>query len=162
MSMTYKIIGSSLGVLIVGTTLLSLRKRSRDLRTSKLLTAIKTQLQPIASGLMLQNAFDIHYLNKVLQVENQEVLVLKTTTAARYAEQIHNSWGAWYQGGDDEEKVYAVLRKMKDKVQVSQVAKAYQDNYSKNLIDTLKERFEKEEITIVLTIIKALPNYRIA
>ena len=51
---------------------------------------------------------------------------------------------------------------MKDKVQVSQVAKVYQDTYSKNLIDTLKDRFDKEEITIVLNIIKALPNYRTA
>ncbi|GAK75611.1 hypothetical protein JCM19296_1203 [Nonlabens ulvanivorans] len=51
---------------------------------------------------------------------------------------------------------------MKDKVQVSQVAKAYQETYSKNLIDTLKDRFDKEEITIVLNIVKALPNYRTA
>ena len=36
------------------------------------------------------------------------------------------------------------------------------ETYSKNLIDTLKDRFEKNEITIVLNIIKALPNYRTA
>ncbi|MDN3492797.1 hypothetical protein [Winogradskyella bathintestinalis] len=101
-------------------------------------------------------------MNKVLQTVNREVLVLKTSTASRYADQIHKAWGSWYQGGDDEEQVYGVFRKMKDKVQVSQVAKAYQETYSKNLIDTLKDRFDKEEITIVLNIVKALPNYRTA
>ena len=162
MSMTYKIIGASVGTLFIGTTFFSMRKRGRDLRTSKLLTAIQAQIQPISSGLTSQNAFDIHFLSKVLQTVNREVLVLKTSTASRYADQIHKAWGSWYQGGDDEEKVYGVFRKMKDKVQVSQVAKAYQETYSKNLIDTLKDRFEKDEITIVLNIIKALPNYRTA
>jgi|TARA_R110002111_G_scaffold254349_1_gene319953 hypothetical protein len=162
MSMTYKIIGASVGTLFIGTTFFSMRKRSRDLRTSKLLTAIQAQIQPISSGLTSQNAFDIHFLNKVLQTVNREVLVLKTSTASRYADQIHKAWGSWYQGGDDEEQVYGVFRKMKDKVQVSQVAKAYQETYSKNLIDTLKDRFDKEEITIVLNIVKALPNYRTA
>jgi len=162
MSVTYKIIGASVGTLLIGSTFLSMRKRSRDMRTSKLLSAIQAQIQPISSGLTSQNAFDIHYLNKVLQTVNREVLVLKTSTASRYADQIYKSWGSWYEGGDDEEKVYGVFRKMKDKVQVSQVAKAYQETYSKNLIDTLKDRFEKDEITIVLNIIKALPNYRTA
>lgn len=162
MSMTYKIISASVGTLFIGTTFFSMRKRSRDVRTSKLLTAIQAQIQPISSGLTSQNAFDIHFLNKVLQTVNREVLVLKTSTASRYADQIHKAWGSWYQGGDDEEQVYGVFRKMKDKVQVSQVAKAYQETYSKNLIDTLKDRFDKEEITIVLNIVKALPNYRTA
>ena len=162
MSMTYKIIGASVGTLFIGTTFFSMRKRSRYVRTSKLLTAIQAQIQPISSGLTSQNAFDIHFLNKVLQTVNREVLVLKTSTASRYADQIHKAWGSWYQGGDDEEQVYGVFRKMKDKVQVSQVAKAYQETYSKNLIDTLKDRFDKEEITIVLNIVKALPNYRTA
>ena len=162
MSMTYKIIGASVGTLFIGTTFFSMKKRSRDLRTSKLLTAIQAQIQPISSGLTSQNAFDIHFLNKVLQTVNREVLVLKTSTASRYADQIHKAWGSWYQGGDDEEQVYGVFRKMKDKVQVSQVAKAYQETYSKNLIDTLKDCFDKEEITIVLNIVKALPNYRTA
>lgn len=162
MSLAYKVVGASVGVLLVGSTVLSVRQRKRDTRTAKLLTAIKEQIQPISNGLTAQNAFDIHYLNKVLQAVSSEVLVLKSSTASRYADQIHKSWGSWYQGGDDEEKVYGVFRKMKDKVQVSQVAKAYQDAYSKNLIDTLKDRFSKEEITIVLNIIKVLPNYRTA
>jgi len=160
MSVAYKILGVSVGTLLIGSTALTIRKRNRDERTGKLLSAIKAQIQPIANGLIAQNAFDIHYLNKVLQSVNKEVLVLKTSTASKYADQIYKAWGSWYQGGDDEEKVYSVFRKMKDKVQVSQVAKSYQDTYSKNLIDTLKDRFDKEEITIVLNIIKALPNYR--
>ena len=162
MSVTYKILGVSVGTLLIGSTALTIRKRNRDERTGKLLSAIKAQIQPIANGLIAQNAFDIYYLNKVLQAVSNEVLVLKISKASKYADQIHKAWGSWYQGGDDEEKIYGVFRKMKDKVQVSQVAKAYQDTYSKNLIDTLKDRFDKDEITIVLNIIKALPNYRTA
>jgi len=162
MSVAYKILGVSVGTLLIGSTALTIRKRNRDERTGKLLSAIKAQIQPITNGLIAENAFDIHYLNKVLQAVNNKVLVLKISTASKYADQIHKAWGSWYQGGDDEEKVYGVFRKMKDKVQVSQVAKAYQDTYSKNLIDTLKDRFGKDEITIVLNIIKALPNYRTA
>lgn len=162
MSVTYKILGVSVGTLLIGSAALTIRKRNRDERTGKLLSTIKAQIQPIANGLITENAFDIHYLSKVLQAVSNEVLVLKTSTASKYAGQIHKAWGSWYQGGDDEEKVYGLFRKMKDKVQVSQVAKAYQDTYSKNLIDTLKDRFDKEEITIVLNIIKALPNYRTA
>lgn len=160
MSIAYKIIGASAGTLFTATMFFSFRKRSRDLRTNKLLSAIQAQIQPISNGLNAQNAFDIYYLNKVLQQVSQEVLVLKTSTASRYADQIHKAWGNWYQGGDDEEQVYGVFRQLKDKVQVSQVAKAYQETYSKNLIDTLKDRFDKQEITIVLNIVKALPNYR--
>jgi len=162
MSVAYKILGVSVGALLIGSTALTIRKRNRDERTGQLLSAIKAQIQPIANGLIAENAFDIHYLSKVLQAVSNEVLVLKISTASKYADQINKAWGSWYQGGDDEEKVYGVFRKMKDKVQVSQVSKAYQDTYSKNLIDTLKDRFEKEEISIVLNIIKALPNYRTA
>lgn len=160
MSKTNTVLTVSVGVLFIGATLFSLRKRRRDIRTGKVLIAIQTQLEPIAKGLTAQNAFDIHYLNKVLQHIRKDVLVLKASTASRYADQIYKAWGRWYQGGDDEQQVYSVFRSLKDKVQVSQVAKAYQNTYSKNLIDALKDRFDKEEITIVLNIVNALPNYR--
>ena len=154
--------GAGVGVLLIGSIVISNRNRKREKLTSKLLTAISTQIEPVKNGISAQNAFDIHYLDKVIQRVSGQILALKQSTANYYANQIRSAFGAWYQGGDDEEKVYGVFRKLKDKVQVSQVAKAFQGDDSKNLIDVLKDRFGTGEIKIVLEIINKKPNYRTA
>ena len=115
-----------------------------------------------ANNLDAENAFNIYYLTKVLQNVNGQVIAMSESSATSYAKQINKAWGAWYEGGDDEDAVYAVFRKLKDKVQVSQVAKAYQSTYSKNLIDTIKDRLSEDEIKIILNIIGQIPNYRTA
>lgn len=158
----YKISGGAVGLLIVGSTFLSIRQRKRDQKTSKLLTQIKKQLATTANNLDAENAFDIYYLTKVLQNVNGQVIAMSKSSATSYAKQINKAWGAWYEGGDDEDAVYAIFRKLKDKVQVSQVAKAYQSTYSKNLIDTIKNRLSEDEIKIILNIIAQIPNYRTA
>lgn len=160
--LTSKIIGSTAVVALIGVTALGLRQRRRDNRTRKLMTALQIVVRPVSKQLSSENAFNIHYLTTVLQKVKREVLVLKTSSAQRYAQRIHSAWKPWYQGGDDEDRVYSVFRSLKDKVQVSQVAKVYQDRYSKNLIDTLKDRFDTKEIHKVLDIVKDLPNYRTA
>jgi hypothetical protein len=162
MKAVLNITGIGLGALLIGTTLLALRKKSRDQRARALLAILQVELQPASSGLTAQNAFDIHYLDKLLQTVQGEILVLKKSTTAAYAKQLHSAFKPWYQGGDDEDQVYSVFRRLKDKVQVAQVAQLYQEVYSKNLIDTLRSQLEKKEITRVLHIVKALPNYRIA
>ena len=162
MKAVLNITGIGLGALLLGTTLLVLRKKARDERARVLLAALQVELQPASSGLASQNAFNIHYLDKVLQNTKGDVLVLKKSAAAAYAKQLHSAWKPWYLGGDDEDQVYSVFRRLKDKVQVAQVAKVYQEYYTKNLIDTLRSQLEKTEITKVLQIVKALPNYRIA
>ena len=155
---------SGVGVcgLIVGSIVIGDRNQKRERLTSKLLKALNAKIEPVKNGIGTQNAFDVHYLDKVLQRVSGQVLALKASTATYYANQIKNAFGAWYQGGDDEDKVYSVFRKLKDKVQVSQVAKAYQEDESKNLIDVLKYRFGKDEIKIVLDIVNSKPNYRTA
>ncbi len=162
MKKVYIISAIGVGVILVGSTLFGVRAKKREQLSSKLLTAISTQIQPATNGISSQNAFDIHYLDKVTQKVSGQILALQKSTAIYYANQIKSAWGAWYQGGDDEQKVYGVFRKLKDKVQVSQVAKAYQEQYSENLIDILKDRFGADEIKIVLNIIHKLPNYRTA
>lgn len=154
--------GAGVGVLLIGSIVLSNRNRKREKLTSKLLTAISTQIEPVKNGISAQSAFDIHYLDKVIQRVSGQILALKQSTANYYANQIRSAFKPWYQGGDDEEKVYGVFRKLKDKVQVSQVAKAFQGDDSKNLIDVLKDRFGTGEIKIVLEIINKKPNYRTA
>jgi hypothetical protein len=154
------------GISVVGLITVSIvignRNRKREQLTSKLLSVLSARIEPIKNGIGSQNAFDVNYLDNVLQRVNGQVLALKQSTAKHYAKQIKSGFLPWYKGGDDEDKVYSVFRKLKDKVQVSQVAKAYQDEESKNLIDVLKDRFGKDEIKIVLDIVSSKPNYRTA
>ena len=157
---THKITGLSLTMLLTGATAISLRQRMRDKRTEILLGVITSKIGSETTLLSTENAFDINYMNKVLQQVSFTVLVIKKEVATRYAKQIHSAWASWYQGGDNEAKVYAIFRQLQDKVQVAQVSKAYQDLYSKNLIDVLKERFSNTEIKEVLAIVAQLPNYR--
>lgn len=158
--MTYKIVGISTAILLLGTSAFSFRQRKRDKKTTDLLGIIQSKLTPSSNGLQAEKAFDINYLNKLLQQVSKKVLVIQRRVALQYAQQIHQGWGSWYQGGDDEAKVYAVFRKLEDKVQVSQIAKVYQETYSKNLIDVMKNRFSNSEIKMVLKIVEQLPNYR--
>lgn len=155
--------GAGVGILLIGSFIFSDRTKKRERLTSKLLIALNARIEPIKNGLGGQNAFDIHYLEKVTQRVSGSILALQESTALYYANQIKSAFGAWYQGGDDEQKVYGVFRKLKDKVQVSQVAKAFQGgDESVNLIDVLRGRFGKDEIRIVLDIVNKKPNYRTA
>ncbi|EDP94740.1 hypothetical protein U8527_07245 [Kordia algicida OT-1] len=155
--------GAGVGILLIGSFIIRDRTKKQERLTSKLLIALSARIEPIKNGLGGQNAFDIHYLDKVTQRVSGSVIALQESTALYYANQIKSAFGAWYQGGDDEQKVYSVFRKLKDKVQVSQVAKAFQGgDESVNLIDVLKDRFDKNEIKIVLDIVNKKPNYRTA
>ena len=82
---------------------------------------------------------------------------MKESAAARVAETIDDAWSFW---GDDESKVNSAFRMLKDKVQVSQVAKAYQRLYNIHLIDKLNDRMSDDEIKTILSIVSALPPYR--
>lgn len=156
----HKAMRLSMAILFTGVTALSVRKRIRDKKTELLLGVITSKIGSGVKLLDAEKAFDVNYLNKLLQQVTFKVLVIKKEVASSYAQQIHSAWASWYQGGDNEAKVYAVFRTLQDKVQVAQVSKAYQDLYSENLIDVIKERFSNSEIKEVLGIVARLPNYR--
>lgn len=139
---------------------LSIRERIRNNRTAVLLNAIQAKISTSTQLLATEKAFDINYLREVTREAPQEVLILKHKVAIDYATRIQKSWGSWFIGGDNEAKVYAVFRALKDKVQVSQVAQAYQAQFSENLIDVLRDRFSSSEIKKVMQIVEHLPKYR--
>lgn len=155
-----KIAGGVVGLLLVVTVASHIRRRQKDKLAAELLREISKVVKPSTEGLLSENAFDIHYENEVLKKVSGKILVIKQEVAVKYAERIHSAWGAWYEGGDDENKVYAVFRELKDKVAVSKVAKAYQNLYGENLIDKLYDKLDDNEIKIVLNIVKPLPAYR--
>ena len=155
-----KITGGIVSLLLVGAVYGNVRRRKRDKVASELLREVSKIVKPTTEGLLSENAFDIHFVDEVLKKVKGKVLTLNKNAASKFADRIHNAWGAWYEGGDDETKVYGVFRELKDKVQVSQVAKAYQEAYAENLIDKLNDRFGDSEVKTVLDIIKPLPTYR--
>lgn len=155
-----KIAGGVVGVLLMGSVYGHVRRRQKDKLASELLREVSKIVKPATKGLLSEDAFDIHYMDEVLKKVKGKVLTIKRDAAVKYADRIHDAWGAWYEGGDDENKVYAVLRELKDKVAVSQVAKAYQDNHGENLIDKIHDRLGDDEVKKVLEIVKPLPSYR--
>ena len=141
-----KITGGIVSLLLVGAVYGNVRRRKRDKVASELLREVSKIVKPTTEGLLSENAFDIHFVDEVLKKVKGKVLTLNKNAASKFADRIHDAWGAWYEGGDDETKVYAVFRELKDKVQVSQVAKAYQEAYAENLIDKLNDRFGDSEV----------------
>ena len=140
----------------------SAKQRSRDKLASELMTAINQTVKPAAEGLHAERAFDVNYWKEMRKKINR-LWLLKTYTTKRLAERIYSSWGAWYEGGDDEAKLYGVFRGLQDKVQVSQVAWYYQEHVDKgvNLIDKLHERYDDAEVAKLLKIVADIPDYRI-
>ncbi len=161
MSKVLEITGGLLGVSLVGWVAFKVNKNQKDKLASALMYEISKIVSPATNGLQAEDAFDTDYYNEVLRRVKGKVWVMKKRKASDHAARIHSAWGAWYEGGDDEGKVYGVFRALQDKVQVSQVAKAYQDDHGFNLIDKLNERFDETEVNKVLTIVQELPAYRI-
>ncbi|TPN87125.1 hypothetical protein [Aquimarina algicola] len=156
-----QVTAGAVGLILIGTTYITLRNRKRNKLASNLLSQLSKSLNPDGKGLESETALDVKYVEKVFNSISGKIVVLKGSTATRYANEIHKAFKPWYLGGDLEENVYAVFRNLKDKVQVSQVAKAYQREHKLNLRDQLKDRFDKDEIKTVLGIISRLPKYRI-
>jgi hypothetical protein len=153
-----KILGVGTGLALGVAIYFRLRLNKKDQKAEKLLTAVQSQIKPDSIGIISENAFDIHYEEEVKKKIKADLILLKTETAIDYAKQIHSAWSFW---GDDEDKVYSVFRALRDKVQVSQVARAYQSIYNINLVDKMKSKLSKSEIGKVLQIVAPLPKYRI-
>jgi len=154
---TIKVTGISVGVALLYSLYHLLDRRKKDKKASDLIQHINQQLKPNTAGLQAEKAFDIFYLEDLQSKVDASLILLKTIMAQQFAKEIHSAWAWW---GDDENKVYGVFRRLKDKAQVAQVAKAYQELYKVNLIDQLSDRLNKKEVGKVLQIVQALPDYR--
>lgn len=146
------------GLVFTGYTLI--RNKKRDAFANKLLAALSPKLSGASKRLSNEKAFDVNYTEKVVNTIPSRIVLLKKSLATSYAKGIHKGFIPWYQGGDDEAAIYYVFKSLKDKVQVSQVAKAYEEEFGKNLQDKLQDKFDKDEIQKVLQIISRLPDYR--
>lgn len=152
------------GVAGLGATLSiyqDVRKQKRDDLAAELIKEIRKVIDPSYSGLMAEKAFDVRYKDRVRKPDGARMILLKKQAASDFAEDIHNGFRPWWKGGDDVKKIYAVFRKLKDKVQVSQVSEAYYANNKTNLIDQLKARLTSTQVQVILDVVKDLPTLRI-
>ena len=152
-----KIAGGALFGRFLTSLYLNHRRKTRDRLASEVLREVIRIVNPATQGLVSEDAFDTGYLDEVLRTSGDRVIVMKESAAVRVAELIHDAWSFW---GDDEAQVYSAFRMLKDKVQVSQVAGAYQTLYNINLIDKINDKMGEDEIKQVLSIVAVLPPYR--
>lgn len=153
---TLHIAGVVAGFGLAASIYIVISHKQKELIAAALIRELSKLLNPAMIGIGSEEAFDIHYSDEISK-KIKGVLLMKPDTAQRHAQDIHNAWG-WIT--DDEDKIYAVFRALKDKVQVSQVAKAYHDYFKTNLIDKLRDKLSAEEISEVLKIVNSLPRYR--
>ena len=137
------------------------KRKAKDQKAIAFFSELQRDIAPDSVGLVESNAFDIRYYETVGKKVGKPLYMLTSASAKGFAKEIHDAWGMF---DDDENKIYGVFRALKDQVQVSQVAfHYYQSSKDKiNLIDDLKGRLNKEEVSQVLEIVKKLPAYRIA
>jgi hypothetical protein len=131
-------------------------QRRKDALASSLWQELNKLLNP-STGLASEVAFDVNYVDETAR-KVKGLIFIKANAALSYAKTIKSAWGLL---NDDENKVYSVFRNLKDKVQVSQVAKAYAAEHKINLIEELKDRLSDSELTTIITIVRALPPYRV-
>lgn len=76
-------------------------------------------------------------------------------TAAMVAKEINNAFGYF---NDDEERIYAAVKRARTKTMFSQIVSAYRDLYKADLYNTLKSKLSENEFYIVVKYVSALPD----
>ncbi|MGB3467074.1 MAG: hypothetical protein WBA74_17465 [Cyclobacteriaceae bacterium] len=108
-----------------------------------------------------QDPFDMNYSRHVNEWVNPKAIELNTYTADAYAKRIFKAKGKyWYH--DDNEKVIEVIfgKELKDKVQVSNVSRAFYARYRTDLFNYLKGFLSSSELKKLVTApVARLKNY---
>ncbi len=87
--------------------------------------------------------------------------LITSASATAFAKQIHDAWGIV---NDNEQKIYAAFRMLKNKLQVSQVVEKYSQLYKQDLLTRLRtpwfyaaDGLDEKEFLEVIKIVNALP-----
>lgn len=109
------------------------------------------------------NPYDMAYTEEVkVWISPRQIYQLAPKAAEKLATQLKEAYGgAWY-ANDDEAAVKTVFAKMlKDKVQVSDLSKAFWNKYQKDMWEYLASFLSSSEMEeYVHQPVKELPNYR--
>lgn len=159
MNTKIKVLIGAVGVIGITAGVYAYKKKQRNKGSIEFLEELEKFIDPGGAGLNSSDAFDIYYWEKAQKEAGKPIVLLKKQAAHLLAKDIRDSWSVI---NDDEEKVYSAFRALKDKVQVSMLAKAYYDDYKVNLIDELNNRMDKDtEVKIINMIVRKLPKWRL-
>lgn len=88
--------------------------------------------------------------------------LLKSATAAEYADKIYDAFGAF---NDDEDAVFAVFKSLRAQSQVSQLAHVFNQRHQADLLTFLRggnwpqDRMSDTDVAALNSYIKSLPKY---
>ena len=143
--------GGVIGASLLGSIYWNYRENQREEKALIFIQELNKELKPALSGLKDFKTFDIHYKDRVMKNPPPNLTILRESTARQLAEKIYNSWGLL---DDDEGKVVSVFNQIKNHVQGSQVAKAYEKEYEVSLLTDLGVRLNDDEIKPIRTRLK--------
>lgn len=106
-----------------------------------------------------KDPFDMNYERDVIQYIGKGVVVLDESTAKKLAQQLHEAKGDWF-SVDNESTVASVFKQLKDKVQVSNLSKAYWNLKKQDLWKHLDSFLNDSEMKELVTHrVQNLPKY---
>ncbi|MDN5201243.1 hypothetical protein QQ008_07715 [Fulvivirgaceae bacterium BMA10] len=111
------------------------------------------------------NPFDMNYENDVKKwVSPKGVLVLNNTEAGKMAQILYKAKGSGWWSNDDEEAVKKIfLKRLRDKVQVANLSRAFWFRYKKDMWEYLNSFLSNSEMEgYVHKPVRNLPKYRLA
>ena len=144
---------------IYGTYRVVARKMDRE--AAKFIVKLEAQQVPSGDQMEENSGFDTGFAYRMREKYGNKLIQLKQHAAEQLAIKIANAWNWW---GDSEKEVLSVFRSINDKVQLSQVAEAYQAEVGVSLLDDLLDRLENTPDTLakVIALSGALPPKRLA
>ncbi|MDW3191910.1 MAG: hypothetical protein R8G66_06085 [Cytophagales bacterium] len=111
------------------------------------------------------NPFDMNYEQDVVRwVKPKRIQLLHPSEASQLAQTLYEAKGSSWWANDDEQAVKTIFQKrLKDKVQVATLSRAFWVKYKKDLWEYLNGFLSKSELNnYVHQPVKRLPNYRFA
>jgi len=161
---TYLIIGGSIVIVSLGVFIYFKKKKTKITSSFDLSTGRVTHSSIPKGNSVVEpdwnQPFDQNYKQEVENYLKKLVKSLDEMTALRYAKKIKEAKGRF---NDDEKVIEEIFGKLLlDKVQISQLSKAFWKRYKKDLWQYLISFLSHSELTeYIRKPIRNLPNYRI-
>lgn len=111
------------------------------------------------------NPFDMNYEQDVVRwVKPKRIRLFHPSEAFQLAQALYQAKGSSWWGNDDEQAVKTIFQKrLRDKVQVATLSRAFWVKYKKDMWEYLNGFLSKSEMeSYVHQPVKRLPNYRFA
>ena len=140
-------------------------KTAKEEKSGSTGTGIGTATGSTLSEPNWNNPFDMNYEQDVVRwVKPKRIQLLHPSEASQLAQALYQAKGFSWWANDDEQAVKTIFQKrLKDKVQVATLSRAFWVKYKKDMWEYLNGFLSKTEMdSYVHQPVKRLPNYRFA